>query len=518
MHRPFLTLLLLLMTVLALPTGQALAADRYAVIVIDAHNGSVLKAVNADARRYPASLTKMMTLYMAFDALKAGRMRMDTQLPVSAYAAARPPSKLALRAGSTISAHDALLGLATRSANDASSVVAEYLGGSEQGFARMMTERAHALGMRSTVFRNPHGLPDKEHVTTARDLARLGLALRRDFPQYYGLFSVQSFPFQGQTIRSHNHLLGRVKGLDGLKTGFTNAAGFNLATSVVRGRKSIVAVILGGTSVAARDREMVKLIEETLPRASDGPAEPLMASAKGIDWQTTVGSVVAASTPAKATATAAVAAEAAAPVTAVASAADVPVPRAAQREPALILASAPGGATRAMAQMLRESEPAQTAHALQGTGALALVADDDSEVGTDALPSALTDIEPAEDISEPVPAPASREMASLAVASATPQAEARSAAAPAAADGPERWIIQIAATPAMAIAMDMLAEARQGADGMLDEKLPIVTESAAGSVVLYRARFAGFRDHEEADVACVLLAARSIACRTMAVR
>jgi len=244
--------------------------EKYAAIVMDAHSGKVLYQQHADAKRYPASLTKMMTLYMMFEALEKGRISMKTPIPVSAYAAARPPTKIGFKPGQTISVEAAAKALITRSANDVASAVAECLGGSEKKFAQMMTARAHRLGMKSTRFSNASGLPDVNNYTTARDMARLSLALRRDFPKYYKLFNITSFEYQGQTINSHNRLVKTMKGVDGIKTGYVRMSGFNIASSMQSEGKSIVVVVMGGRTSASRDAHVRTLLTTYIAKASKG--------------------------------------------------------------------------------------------------------------------------------------------------------------------------------------------------------------------------------------------------------
>ena len=238
--------------------APAQANPRYASIVVDVATGEVLHGSNADATRYPASLTKIMTIYLLFEALETGRISKNTPIPISAKAAAEPPSKLGLRAGSTITVESAILALITRSANDVATAVGEFLGGSESKFASMMTAKARQLGMNSTTFRNAHGLPNNQQVTTARDMAILGLAVREHFPQHYSYFGTRQFTFNGQRIGNHNRLLGRVTGVDGIKTGFIRASGFNLVTSVRTGGRSVVAVVMGGRTGASRDDHMAE--------------------------------------------------------------------------------------------------------------------------------------------------------------------------------------------------------------------------------------------------------------------
>ena len=251
-------------------TVQPLSSDKYAAIVVDARTGEVLYERAAREPRYPASLTKMMTLYMLFEALDDGRLRLDEEIPVSAFAAARPPSKLGFKRGEAIDARAAILALCVRSANDVAVAVAERLAGSEEAFARAMTAKARQLGMTGTVFRNASGLPDDGQRTTARDMAVLAVALRARFPHHYHYFANREFAFGGRIVRGHNSLLGRVPGVDGLKTGYIRASGFNLATSAGRGGRRIVAVVMGGESASSRDAHMVSLVETYLPRASAG--------------------------------------------------------------------------------------------------------------------------------------------------------------------------------------------------------------------------------------------------------
>ncbi len=246
----------------------ASANSKYAAIVIDANTGKVLHSSKADAPRYPASLTKMMTLYMVFEALDRKRISKKTRVRFSKYSASKPPSKLGIRAGRSISVEQAILALVTKSANDVAAAVGEKLGGSEAGFARMMTAKAKQLGMNSTRFRNASGLPDRKQVTTARDMAKLGLALREHFPHHYRYFSTRSFRYGKRRYGNHNRLLGRVRGVDGIKTGYTRASGYNLVTSVKHGKRRIVAVVMGGRSGKTRNAAMTKLVRKYLPRAS----------------------------------------------------------------------------------------------------------------------------------------------------------------------------------------------------------------------------------------------------------
>ncbi len=272
----------LLLLALALPSA---ANPKYAGIVIDANTGKTLYSENADAPRYPASLTKMMTLYLVFEALDSKRITKKTPVPFSAAAASRPPSKLGVGAGRSIPVEAAILALVTKSANDVASALAELLGGSEAKFAQKMTAKARQLGMKNTRFRNASGLPDPQQVTTARDMAILGIALREHFPHHYHYFSTRSFKFGKATFANHNRLLGKVTGVDGIKTGYIHASGFNLVTSVNHNGRKLVAVVMGGRTGASRNAQMTELIKRYLPKASTRSGGPLVASRKVLQME-----------------------------------------------------------------------------------------------------------------------------------------------------------------------------------------------------------------------------------------
>ncbi len=241
-------------------------ASKYAAIVVNADDGKVLYSVKSDQARYPASLAKMMTLYLLFEAIDSGRVGMSTRIPISANAAHKPPTKLYLKPGDSVSVDTAIRAMVVKSANDIATAVAEYLAGSEANFAQRMTAKARALGMTDTVFTDASGLPKDGMRTTARDLAILALALRRDFPQHYGYFALRNFDFRGKTIKGHNKALDMIAGADGLKTGYTRESGFNLATSVNRDGHSIVAVVMGGETAHARDMHMQQLVTAVFNR------------------------------------------------------------------------------------------------------------------------------------------------------------------------------------------------------------------------------------------------------------
>lgn len=237
------------------------AQARYASIVVDAETGEILRSRNGDTRKYPASLTKLMTLYLLFEALEQGRLSLDSKLKVSRRAARQPPSRLGLRAGSTIRVKDAISALVVKSANDVAVVVAEALGGTEKRFGALMTRKARALGMSRTTFRNASGLPNRAQKSTARDMVRLARALIHGFPHRYHYFDDKRFRYSGTTYRTHNRLLSSYRGLDGMKTGYIRASGFNLVASAKRGGRRIVAVVFGGKTWRSRNAHMVKLLD-----------------------------------------------------------------------------------------------------------------------------------------------------------------------------------------------------------------------------------------------------------------
>ncbi len=244
---------------LAKPSGK----PQYSAIVIEAKTGEVLYARRADSERYPASLTKIMTLYLAFDALEAGQIKLTDKIKISRTAARQPPSKLGLPAGRTITVDQAIRAIAVKSSNDIAVAMAEFLGGSESRFAAIMTIKARELGMKRTRFVNASGLPDERQISTARDMAILSRSIMRDHPKYYGYFSAPTFEWRGAELRNHNRLLQNADGVDGIKTGFTNASGFNLAASAVREGKRVIAVVIGGRTSRTRDAHMEELLDKT---------------------------------------------------------------------------------------------------------------------------------------------------------------------------------------------------------------------------------------------------------------
>lgn len=273
--------------------AHAAPASRYAAIIVDDSTGRVLTSTNPDRRSFPASLTKMMTLYLLFDALDQGSLTLRSQLPVSVNATLQAPSKLALDAGDRISVEDAILALVTKSANDVAVVIAEALGGSEGQFAQQMTAKAHALGMTETIYRNASGLPNPGQVTTPRDQVALAHALIHNHARYYHYFSAHEFPWQGQIIPSHNRFMLNYDGADGIKTGYINASGFNLVASAVRGGHRLVGAVFGGNTAQWRDNRMAQLFDigyahlglgdTDLAAADDEPAAPQPSPVRPVD-------------------------------------------------------------------------------------------------------------------------------------------------------------------------------------------------------------------------------------------
>lgn len=290
-------------------TSSAFAkTDSY--IVIEADSGKVLAEHNADVQNYPASLTKMMTLYLLFEAIEQGKVKLDQEFTVSRWGSVQAPSKLGLVQGQAVAVRDLILGIVTKSANDAAVTVAENMAGSESAFAERMTQKAHALGMTHTVYRNASGLPNPAQLTTARDLSRLALALYRDFPKEYAYFATEEFTYNGVIHANHNHLMQSFEGMDGIKTGYIRASGFNLAASAVRDNRRLIGVVMGGLTAHARDNEMAHLLNtafaggttaspvQTAENDEDSDQSPLTRrAARTLEQLSPVGRAEAATTP-----------------------------------------------------------------------------------------------------------------------------------------------------------------------------------------------------------------------------
>jgi len=507
--------------------------SKYSAIVVDTATGKVLYEVAPDTHRYPASLTKMMTLYVMFEELERGRFKLSTPLRVSALAQRQSPTKLGLRAGETISVEDAIKGLITRSANDAAAVIAENVAGSVPAFADRMTRTARAIGMANTRFRNANGLPDPGQFTSARDMMKLGVALQVRFPQYYPLFSIRSYNFRGRTIGNHNNLLGRVNGVDGIKTGYVNASGFNLVTSVKRDGRKIVAVVMGGKTAAQRDAHMVQLINTYLPKASRarGYDDQLVAEAMNAPKVASVRSA-APDEPARL-----VAASTLPPHPA-------PIPRPmmadadnADPDPALVTASVEPAAAPHRAPAIAEPEEVAEAPAPVVTPA-AVRSPEPLSLATATLPASLANAHlpssAAEAFADIGPAPQNDPLADLVaradvhsrraaaktveVASATPAnvmtdagPAPRETAAPVAARQQSGWYIQIGAVGSKAAAMDLLDKAKSAAP-QLAAASPYAETAGKGVV---RARFGGFENEKAANRACAALKKNDFACFTI---
>ena len=281
----YLLALSLVLAAAGVPAGEALAKKKSdtpfvaAAIVVDMNSGTILHAQDADAVRHPASLTKMMTLYVLFGYLRAGNITLDSDLPVTPFAASQAPTKLGLKPGTTIKVSDAIKALVTQSANDAAVTIAENLAGTEENFARLMTDTGRRISMTNTTFLNASGLPNDDQVTTARDMATLAAHLIHDYPDYYSVFETRYFTYNGRKYRNHNKLLFGYKGTDGIKTGYTRASGFNLTASVHRGNKHLIAVVLGGRTGSQRDAAMRALLDKNFATASDTKPLPAQLTA-----------------------------------------------------------------------------------------------------------------------------------------------------------------------------------------------------------------------------------------------
>ncbi|MCX5479693.1 SPOR domain-containing protein [Kaistia geumhonensis] len=478
--------------------ADAVAAPKSA-IVVDAKTGKVLYAQDADALRHPASLTKMMTLYMLFGALDSGKLSLDSRLKVSTFASRQSPTKLGLKPGSTIAVRDAMLGLITRSANDAAVVIAENLAGSESAFAQRMTATARSIGMSRTTFRNASGLPNPNQWTTARDMVTLGRALQAHYPSYYRYFSTKSFVYNGRVIGNHNKLLGRVPGVDGIKTGYTNASGFNLVSSVKRDNRYIVASVMGGSSGAARDKQMVGLIEKYMPAASTGGSNSLIAKMfKGNP------APQAAPDPVDEPVQVAVAA-APKPVVRpdVVAAAAAPVPLAARPK------AAPQVVEASVAAPIPDAKPEVEPLALASD---VEPADEGPRMVFQQGPSGKGVARPVvvtASVAGPVPT-ADDETAStegvIGEGDADDPAPVRSGS------GVSGWKVQIAAAPSEDGAQSLLQAARAKGGKVLASATPSVEAVKKGDSTFYRARFAGFENKAKARAACDYLKKRDVSC------
>jgi D-alanyl-D-alanine carboxypeptidase len=517
-----------------------------ASIIIDGNTSQVLEASNPDAPRHPASLTKIMTLYLLFERLDAGKIRLDSALKVSQHAADQDPTKLDLKPGSTIPVEDAIKGVVTRSANDAAVTIAENLGNSEEDFAKLMTQKAHALGMSRTTYVNASGLPDDDQITTARDQALLGRAIQDRFPRYYKYFSLPAFVYHGVAIRNHDHLLGSVEGVDGIKTGFTRASGFNLVTSVHRDGRYIVGVVLGGRSASERDAHMRELISDHFKEASLQRTAPMIAeqSAPQEELRHEPQQVAFAKAPMAAhsdpaPATAPVAAPGAGTAHPAGAAHDPLQPllvktvtyRIAPAQtaplgpmPTMVPVTAPAQQAAPTPIVLPQpvalpqpTTPAPTQSAAREAPKVLVASAVPAPAASPAAPEpvqteAVTETEPVEptaqpegaaaDPAKPVASKAQFGKAELAKAE-PPQVRARGG-----------WLIQIGAFDGEGEAKQHLSEAQSKVRDKLAAADPFTERVQKGDKALYRARFAGF-DRATAEAACKQLKRNDFECMTV---
>lgn len=514
----------------------------YAAIVVDANTGRTLHAANADALRHPASITKVMTLYLLFEQMERGRFRLDTPIPISAHAASMPPTKVGLRPGSTITVENAIGALVTKSANDIAAAVAEAIAGDEVTFARLMTRKAQALGMKNTVFRNASGLPNPEQVTTARDLTILGRAIQERFPRQFAYFAKHEHRMGSVVMRNHNRLLGRIEYVDGIKTGFIRASGFNVLTSAKLDGRRVVAVVMGGRTASHRDGIMANLIESNIEVASRSRTAPMIAEAPSIERN-----VEMAAAPAPAPVPAPVLTPMPAPnARAAVAAAPQPallVPLEAPQEPAgrpVALASSYTAVETARPAVVsagpRDNLPTASIRAATPN----TISADQRPTTASATPSTLRWMAGPRGIAQAAPAAGSRELtppaaipagavqkvatraepihapAPMAVLSSAAAAQSSgnqglvAAARPVAAR--TGVMIQIGATDDQGKAQELLNRARAQTRALASAQ-PFTEKVQRGSETLWRARFAGL-DESEAENACRALKRSGFACFT----
>jgi D-alanyl-D-alanine carboxypeptidase len=455
----------------------------YASIVVDANSGAVMQSSNADSPRHPASLTKIMTLYLLFERLEAGKIKLTTEMPVSEHAAAQAPSKLGLKPGESIAVGTAIRAIVTKSANDVAVVVAEALAGNELDFAKQMTAKAQALGMMHTSYHNASGLPDDKQLTTARDQAILARAIQDRFPKFYHYFSTRTFTFRGKEMRNHNHLLGRIDGVDGIKTGYIHESGFNIITSVRRGNRHLVAVVFGGRTASARDARVISLINNNINVAAAKRTAPLVVEG----WETAVAHAKAKEEVAAA----------------------VPTPHA---SPARSIAAPPPptpGSTDPIKPV-----PVKTVTVQPGVMHTASLS---------PLPSTNRKLSPAPVTANPAivttvatvkrntPTPPAKPVKPAQVASAGANVPVPAAAQELAAKPRGGWMIQVGAFDVEKDAKERLSVAQAKATAQLGDASPFTEPVAKGDKTLYRARFAGL-DKSQAETACKHLKRSEIPC------
>jgi D-alanyl-D-alanine carboxypeptidase len=478
----------------------------YASIVVDANSGSVMQATNADSQRHPASLTKIMTLYLLFERLDQGKIKLNTDLPVSARASQQAPSKLALKPGETIRVETAIRAIVTKSANDVAVVVAEALGGDEPNFARLMTAKARALGMAQTTYRNASGLPDEEQITTARDQAILGRAIQDRFPNYYHYFATRTFDFRGKSIRNHNHLLGAVEGVDGIKTGYIRDSGFNIVTSMRRANRHLIAVVFGGRSANARDARVRSLIENNVNIASVKRTAPPLVEGWDVAQARKEGKDKdnedrTSSAPVRVASMSPVAVDAPAPGS------TEPIKPNSVKTVVVHPGTAYAASLSPLPSDSRQLAPAPAANAANIT----TVATVRSDPPPAAPPVAAQSAAP------PSPAPAAAPPAPKQETPPVKFATAEIQTSPPARDGQPAvrprggWLIQVGALPDEKEARQRLEEAQNKAKHMLSKADPFTERLEKGDKVLFRARFAGL-DKGQAEAACKHLKRSDIPC------
>jgi D-alanyl-D-alanine carboxypeptidase len=500
-------------------------APPFAALVVDANTGKVLYAKNENELRHPASVTKVMTLYMLFEQLEKGRMTLDTPIRMTQHAASMAPSKLNIRPGDSISTEDAIKAIVTKSANDVAAAIADQLGGTEAHFAEMMTAKAHSLGMSRTNYANASGLPNPRQLTTARDLVLLGRAIQERFPKYYAYFSTHNFRYAGASIRNHNNLLGRLEGVDGIKTGYTAASGFNLLTSVRRDGQHLVAAVLGGTSAASRDRIMANLIEDKIQYASTSKTAPsVLAQPRSEEIvearaETRLEPKPEPKPESKPVARLAAMETAKAdikPETRVE--ASRPEPRVEQPRPIQVASTGPVDLGRARPAYVSGSAGEYRGVSLDGSTRSGLVA---AAVVPSATPSNGGGMRW---VAGPAPADQGKTTlrADTKVVAYQSQVETPRLATPATkaieistrpAAASKGFMIQIGATDAAPKAQELLERARSASKGALKSAVPFTEKVSKDSGTLYRARFAGLTE-TQAEAACKSLKRSGMGCFT----
>lgn len=552
-------------------------SPQFSSIIVDGNSGAVLASNNPDGIRRPASLTKIMTLYLLFERLESGKMKLDTEMDVSEHASEQAPTKLGLRPGQTLKVEDAIKGLVTRSANDAAVVVAEAIAGDEEEFARLMTRKARALGMSKTTYRNASGLPNDEQLTTARDQATLGRAIQDRFPRYYRYFATSVFNYRGQAIRNHNRLLGNVEGIDGIKTGYTRASGFNLVSSMRRGNRHLIGVVLGGRSGGSRDAIMRNLLAENLDKgatkrtvAAITERNPNGGAVEMAEADTAPSRVMAEATqpepgPAATQTTRSIGT--AKPSLMAAAAAALPSPSAkvepqARPEPAPLtsgviqtqpISAIPGsaepmkpvkvktvqvkagpmklaaaGPSQPVAPPITSAIPARAEVAETSSAVVEKAAETKAEAAKEALRAAMPQqpaghgtgngvlgVLPASSLAAHPPAQAPHAQA-MAYADPTPRVQPQAAQQTEPAKPVVRtgWIVQVGALESESEAKQRIDLARSKASSLLSKADPFTETVAKDNRTLYRARFAGL-DRDQAEAVCKTLKRADISCMTV---